>query len=163
MKEILFSFVLYLCFLLTVTGCGYKPFPPLREDIRNIYIPTFKNLTWHPGISAKVTDALRREILLDGTFTVTDRKNADAMLIGEVRSLERYPLIYEEGNVIEATAKIKIEARFIFLPSYETLWKEEIHESKYFLIRSLDEEEEIIRSIAERIANKIVKRITEPW
>jgi len=157
-----------LCFILFITGCGYKPFPTFREDIENIYIPTFKNSTYHPGISGEVTDALRREIILDGTFRLTDRQEADAILSGEVVDFERLPLLYdEEENVIGGRVKIKIEVHLLSLPTEEMLWQEDIQESEwvnYFLAGTLAKrEEELIRFVAEKVARRIVERITEPW
>lgn len=149
-------------------GCGYKPFSPIREDVKNIYIPTFKNSTYYPGVSAIVTDALRREIILDGTFNLMGKENAHAMLNGEVTAFRRSPLVYdEEENIIGGSLTIKIKARFVSIPGEKVLWEGKLEESEsvnYFLAGSLAKtEEEVTEWVAEKIARRVVERITEPW
>ena len=157
-----------LSLLLLLSGCGYKPFSPAREDIKNIYIPTFKNLTYSPGVSAAVTDALRREIILDGTFKLTDEKDAQAILSGKVTDFERAPAIYdEEDNIIGGSLTIEAEISFVSVPKGEILWKGKMNDSEsvnYFLAGDLARrEEEITQLVADKIARRIVERITEPW
>jgi hypothetical protein len=154
--------------LLCSSGCGYKPFSPIKEDIKKIYIPTFKNSTYHPGVSAVVTDTLIREIILDGTFTLTDEENAQAMLIGDVTDFERSPAIYdEEENIIGGSLTIEVEVRFVSIPEGQIFWKEKMNESgsvNYFLAGSLAKtEDEVTEWAAEKIARRIVEGITEPW
>lgn len=159
-------FVLLL--LLCLSGCGYKPFSPITEGITNIYIPTFKNSTYQPGVSAIVTDALTREITLDGTFKLTDKDNAQAMLTGEVTRFKRAPSIYdEEENIIGGSLTIEIKASLISIPKGKLLWKGKMTESEsvnYFLAGNLAKrEDEVAEWVAEKIARRLVERITEPW
>lgn len=162
-------FVLYsILSILCLAGCGYKPFSPIREDIKNIYIPTFKNSTYYAGVSAIVTDALRREIILDGTFSLKNEKDAQAMFSGEVTDFKRTPLIYdEEENIIGGDLTIKIKIRFISIPGGKVLWSEELIESdsvNYFLAGNLAKtEEEVTQLVAEKMARRIVERVTESW
>lgn len=164
----LFHFIVLLS-ILCLYGCGYKPFTPLRsENIRDIYIPTFKNSTYYAGISAAVTDTLRREIILDGTFNLEDKENAQAILTGEVTDYRRTPLIYnEEENIIGGNLTIEITARFVSLPERKILWEEEFTENEsvnYFLAGNLAKtEEEVTEWVADKIARRIVERITEHW
>lgn len=169
-RQIIYSlfFLFSLLSVLCLNGCGYKPFHPIREDIKNIYIPTFKNSTYYAGVSAIVTDALRREIILDGTFNLKDREDAQAMLSGEVTDFKRSPLIYdEEENIIGGNLTIEIKVRFISLPEGKILWEGELEESEsvnYFLAGSLAKtEDEVTEWVAEKIARGIVEKITEPW
>ena len=157
-----------LFFILCLGGCGYKPFSPIREDIKNIYIPTFKNSTYYPGVSAIVTDALRREIILDGTFNLTNKEDSQAMLSGEVTDFKRSPLIYdEEENIIGGSLTIEVRVRFVSIPKEEVLWEEKLEESEsvnYFLAGSLAKtEDEVTQWVAEKTARRIVERITESW
>ena len=161
-------FFLFSILLLCLAGCGYKPFSPIREDIRNIYIPTFKNSTYYPGVSAIVTDALRKEIILDGTFSLMDKEDAQAMLSGEVTDFRRSPSVYdEEENIIGGNLTIEIKIRFVSIPEGKILWEGELAESEsvnYFLAGSLAKtENEVTEWVAEKIARRIVERITEPW
>ena len=163
-----FFLISFIVSLLSLTGCGYKPFTPIREDIKTLYVPTFKNLTYYAGVSAIVTDALRREIILDGTFNLEDKKDAQAMLSGEVIDFRRTPLIYdEEENIIGGNLTIEIKIRFISIPEKKILWEEEMKESESvnsFLAGSLAKtEEEMAEWVAEKLARRVVERITESW
>ena len=130
-----YLFVCILCFSLFIGGCGYKPFPTLREDIKNLYIPTFKNSTWEPGISAVVTDSLRHEFLLDGTFQLTNKAGAHAILTGEVTEYERLPLLYdEEDNIAGERITIKATISFTSCATGEKLWEGEFGGSDLFEI-----------------------------
>ncbi|MDD5454669.1 MAG: LPS assembly lipoprotein LptE [Candidatus Ratteibacteria bacterium] len=153
---------------LFLTGCGYKPFSPIRENIKTVYVPTFKNLTYYPSISAIVTDALRTEVILNGTFKLANEENAQAILTGEVKDFKRTAMIYdEEDNIIGGSLTIEVNVKFLSYPKKEILWKETFKESEsvnYFLAGSLAKtENEITELVAEKIARKILERITEPW
>lgn len=161
-------FIFFTVSALFSTGCGYKPFSPIREDIKTVYVPTFKNLTYYPGVSAVVTDALRREIILDGTFKLVDEENAQASLTGEVKDFKRTATIYdEEDNIIGGSLTIEISVRFVSMPKKEILWEGSFKESEsvnYFLAGSLAKtEDEVAQWVAEKTARRILERITEPW
>jgi len=161
-------FIFFTVSALLSTGCGYKPFTPIREDIKTVYVPTFKNLTYYPGISAIVTDALRREIILDGTFKLANEENSQASLTGEVKNFRRSATIYdEEDNIIGGSLAIEISVRFVSIPKKEILWKGNFKESEsvnYFLAGSLAKtEDEVAKWVAEKTARRILERITEPW
>jgi len=161
-----FPLLSVLCILL-LSGCGYKPLPSLRGDIKKIYIPTFQNHTYEPSISAILTDALREEILLDGTFQLTSSEEAQAVLRGTVISYEHSSTIYDQGqNMVGGSAKIKVQATFKYVGG-EIIWKEEIGDEEstsYFLTGSLSSREvELKKFIAKKVAQKIVTLITEEW
>ncbi len=169
-RKTTYSFLLIFSFfsIFCLAGCGYKPFSPIREDIKNIYIPTFKNLTYYPNISAAITDALRREIILDGTFNLREEKDSQAMLSGEVTRFTISPLIYDkEENIIGGSLTIEIRIRLVSIPEKKILWKEELKESEsvnYFLAGNLAKtEDEVTNWVAEKMARRIVERITESW
>jgi hypothetical protein len=163
-----FCLVFITVVTLLLSGCGYKPFPSIREEIKTVHVPTFKNLTYYPDISAIMTDALRREIILDGTFKLVNEENANAILTGEVKDLKRSATIYdEEDNIIGGSLSIEVTVRFISLPNKKILWKDTFKESEsvnYFLAGSLARnEDEITKWVAEKTARRILETITEPW
>jgi len=167
-KKFYLIFGFFAISVLFSTGCGYKPFPSIREDIRNVHVPTFKNLTYYPGVSAVITDALRREIILDGTFKLSNEENANAILTGEVKDYKRTATLYdEEDNIIGGSLTIKVDIKFLSTPKKEILWKGTFEESEsvnYFLAGNLARtEDEITEWVAGKIARKTLERITEPW
>lgn len=82
--------------LLALAGCaGYQlgdVKPASYEGINNIHVPPFVNQTLEPRLSSLVTNAVLKEMQADGTYKVTTRKNADAVLVGEIREVRKRQL-----------------------------------------------------------------------
>lgn len=78
------------------TGCaGYQlgeVKPGVYKDIEKLHVPSFKNLTLEPRFSSLLTNAVLAELQSDGTYEVSSRANADAVLVGEIRQIEKQQL-----------------------------------------------------------------------
>jgi len=78
------------------TGCaGYQlgeVKPGVYKDIEKLHVPPFKNLTLEPRFSSLLTNAVLAELQSDGTYEVSSRANADAILVGEIRQIEKRQL-----------------------------------------------------------------------
>jgi len=78
------------------TGCaGYQlgeVKPGVYKDIEKLHVPPFKNLTLEPRFSSLLTNAILAELQSDGTYEVSSRANADAVLVGEIRQIEKRQL-----------------------------------------------------------------------
>ncbi|NNE91750.1 MAG: hypothetical protein HKN23_08895 [Verrucomicrobiales bacterium] len=66
--------------------------PSEYKDINRIYIPAFENKTLEPRASAIVTNAVIKQIQADGTFAVSTKESADAVLEGKISRIERRQL-----------------------------------------------------------------------
>jgi hypothetical protein len=81
---------------LLMSGCaGYQlgdVKPSSYAEIEKIHVPPFKNLTLEPRLSSLVTNAVLQEMQSDGTYQVATRKNCDAVLVGEIRDIEKRQL-----------------------------------------------------------------------
>lgn len=77
-------------------GCnGYRlgdVKPSSYAGIDRIHIPVFRNETLHPRLSSLVTNAVLKEIQADGTYTVSNRANSDAVLVGTIHNVDQYQL-----------------------------------------------------------------------
>ncbi|MEM1442393.1 MAG: LptE family protein [Verrucomicrobiota bacterium] len=85
------------CVLLTfVTGCaGYRlgdVKPSAYQGIDNLHVPIFRNDTLEPRLSSLVTNAVLKELHVDGTYKVTSRSNADAILVGRITEIRKNQL-----------------------------------------------------------------------
>jgi hypothetical protein len=85
------------CFALVgLTGCaGYRlgdVKPSAYEGINNLHVPVFKNKTLEPRLSSLVTNAVLKELQVDGTYKITNRSNSDAVLVGVIRDLRKTQL-----------------------------------------------------------------------
>jgi len=81
---------------LLFTGCaGYQlgdVKPGVYRDINKLHVPPFKNLTLEPRFSSLVTNAVLAEMQSDGTYEVSSRANADAVLVGSIREVQKRQL-----------------------------------------------------------------------
>jgi hypothetical protein len=94
-----FRFLSLIWFALAATlfgGCaGYQlgdVKPGVYADISKIHVPPFKNQTLEPRLSSLVTNAVITELQADGTYQVSTRESADAVLVGTIRRIEKRQL-----------------------------------------------------------------------
>jgi hypothetical protein len=92
-----YSFLpVFLVALISFSGCaGYQlgdTKPSAYEGIRKIHVPIFKNDTLEPRLSSLVTNAVLKEMHVDGTYVVSNRSNADAVLVGVIQSIQKAQL-----------------------------------------------------------------------
>ena len=81
---------------LSLSGCaGYQMGsikPEAYSHIRKISVPTFENRTLEPRVSVLMTNAVIKQIQMDGTYEISTKKNADAELRGTINRIERRQL-----------------------------------------------------------------------
>ncbi len=93
-----FSFLFFfLTGLLTLlSGCaGYQlgeVKPSALAGIDKLYVPPFKNSTLEPRLSSLVTNAVLKELQADGAYEVGNRRNCDAILVGEIVRINKSQL-----------------------------------------------------------------------
>lgn len=103
----LFSTPLLFCFaLIGMSGCaGYQVGdvkPSSYAGINNLHVPSFKNLTLEPRLSSLVTNAVLKELHVDGTYKITNRANCDAVLIGKVREIKKSQLRSQRDDTLSS-------------------------------------------------------------
>ena len=75
--------------------------------LNSIAIPTFVNQTLEPGIEVPFTQAFLREFILDRRVKVVDRKEADSILEGVIKSFNIFSVSYDRsGLVLEYQATV---------------------------------------------------------
>jgi hypothetical protein len=107
-------------------GCGYaivNTKAQLPADVRKVYIPPFTNLTDEPSIGVIMSSALIREIVKSGALVPVAKKDADADLIGTVKSISYYNRIYNADDkavlvTVTVDASVKLTKR-----SGEVVWE----------------------------------------
>ncbi len=90
---------------LFTSGCQYNfgdVKPSSYAGINNIHVPIFKNHTLEPRLSSLVTNAVLKEIQVDGTYTVTKRSNCDAVLVGNIREVKKRQLRSVRNDTLES-------------------------------------------------------------
>ncbi len=131
MKGIVSVFLLIL-----LLGCGYQMVgkethrPP---GITSIAIPTFINQTFEPGIEIPLTQGFLREFIQDRRVKVVDRKEADSILEGVIKSFQIHSVSYDRSGIAQeyqTTVKLDLTLR---KRNGEVLWvQKDLTESRVF-------------------------------
>ncbi len=83
-------FALFAPLLLVVSCAGYQlgvSKPASLARVKTIAVPMFSNSTLHPRAEALATSAVANAFVQDGTYRLAKSENADAVLQGELRSI----------------------------------------------------------------------------
>ncbi len=96
MKKLILPVFFAICLIAFFVGCaGYQlgaVKPSAYSGIERIFIPPFQNETLEPRISSLVTNAVLKQIQLDGTYKVARKDDADAILKGTIERITKYQL-----------------------------------------------------------------------
>ncbi len=161
-----------VCITLVVVGalcgCGYaivNTKAQLPPDVRKVYIPSFINLTDEPSIGVIMSSALIREILKSGALVPVAKEDADADLIGTVKSINYYNRVYNANDkAVLVTATVDASVK-LMKKSGEVVWEvPDLVYSDDFTIGStmlvLDADKELVlESIAKEIAMEFHDRL----
>ncbi len=72
---------------LLVASCAhYQLGTTLPPHLKTIYVETFKNTTGEPQLESSIANAMRQEVLRDGTLKLVDPEEADIILRGVITS-----------------------------------------------------------------------------
>jgi len=79
-----------------LTGCaGYQlgsTKPKIYSGIEKLHVPPFKNGTLEPRLSSLATNAVLKQLQMDGTYQISSRGNCDAVLVGRIRDVRKTQL-----------------------------------------------------------------------
>ena len=163
-----YALCVFLCFSFCVlSGCGYQMVgkethvPP---GLNSLAVPTFKNQTFEPGIEVPFTQGFLKEFIRDRRVNVVDRKGADSVLEGVIKSFIIYSVSYDKsGFALEYEVRVTLDLT-LKKSTGEVLWEEKnFSETRWFRASSdvLTNEankavalQQIGRYSAERIRNR---------
>lgn len=111
------SFAFACLLALAVAGCGYHVAgraARLPSNWQTIAIPAFKNNTTRYRIEQRLTEAVIREFITRTKYhVVQDEGSADAVLHGQVLSIETAPVLFNsstgEVTTMLVTVHVKVE------------------------------------------------------
>jgi hypothetical protein len=106
-----------LLIIFSLIGCGYtfvNVKKQLSPDIKKVYIPSFENQTDEPSLGVIMTNALVREFMKSGALVPAKEENADAELIGTIKSVDYFNRIYnEEDRAVLVTISVHAGAKLV--------------------------------------------------
>lgn len=132
-----YALCVFLCFSFFIPlGCGYQMVgkethvPP---GLNSLAVPTFKNKTYEPGIEGPFTQGFLKEFIRDRRVNVVDRKKADSVLDGVIKSFGIFSISYDRsGLVLENEIRIVLDLT-LKKRTGEVLWEEKnFSETQWF-------------------------------
>lgn len=72
--------------------------PELLSHIESLAIPTFVNQTLEPRLAVPMTNATIKEFMTDGSYRIVQRDQADAVLVVEIKAINRSSFRSLRGN-----------------------------------------------------------------
>jgi len=103
--------------------------------ITSIAIPTFVNQTFEPGIEVPLTQGFLREFIQDRRVKVVDRKEADSILEGVIKSFQIHSISYDRSGIAQeyqTTVKLDLALR---RRNGEILWiQKDLTESRTYRV-----------------------------
>lgn len=109
----------FLAAIICLAGCGYHVAgraSRLPSDWKEIAVPAFKNDTMRYRIEQRLTAAVIREFITRTKYRIIqDESAADAVLHGEVVSIETAPVIFDSttGQVTTQLVTLHVKVRLV--------------------------------------------------
>lgn len=100
----------------TLASCGYHlggMKAPAMENMNTFCVDVFANETVHPNAGMLMTTAMANTLQSDGTFRMAPRKDADFVVKGSVRKIERESMITNtEDTYISTQIGVRVEVDY---------------------------------------------------
>lgn len=158
---------------LTAAGCGYHVAghaSQLPSDWRDIAVPAFKNDTTTYRIEQRMTEAVIREFITRTKYRVVqDPKSADAVLHGEVLSIETDPVLFEAttGEVTTMLVVVHTKVELIDNKTQKPIYKNDdmVFRDEYQIstdVKSFFQEEDpAVDRMSRDLASHLVSNVLE--
>ena len=159
--------------LLFTSGCGYHVAghaAQLPAEWKTIAVPAFTNDTTRYRIEQKMTEAVVREFISRTKYRVVqDTQSADAVLHGEVLSIDTSPVLFN-GTTGEVTTMLVTVTAKVDLVDNQT--KKTVYKNNNMLFRDeyqissdvksfFEEQDPAVERMARAFAGQLVSNITE--
>jgi outer membrane lipopolysaccharide assembly protein LptE/RlpB len=136
----------------------------IPPGLTSIAILTFLNQTLEPGVEVPFTQGFLREFINDRRVKVVDRREADSILEGVIKSLDIYSVAYDRSGIATEYQTTVVIDLTLKKQTGEILWKEQgLSETRWYrasLSPIISESnkvaaiQQIGRFMAERIRNR---------
>lgn len=115
-RSIAFRLALRLGFCVFIApGCGYSLRPPYQKEIKTVYVPMARSITFRKELNTQLTEAVIKEIEQRTPFKVVqDPDGADARLELRIVLDDKNMIVENPQNLPRnLTAAMNVEAKFI--------------------------------------------------
>jgi len=168
------SFFCVLCVsVASLLGCGYHVSgrgSRLPANIKTIAVPALENRTTRYRIEQRLTEAVVHELLARASYrVVADPASADAVLHGEITSLESSAVVFDtatgRATTVLVTVRVKVrleerETKNVLYQNDNLLFREQ-YEVSTDVASFFEEQNPALDRLARDFASKVVAAILE--
>ena len=136
----------------------------MPPGVRSVAIPTLVNQTLEPGIEIVFTQAFLKEFIKDRRVRVVDRREADSIFEGVIKSLIILSVSYDKsGYALEYQTIVMMDIT-LKRQNGEVLWKEkDLIERAWYrtnptVIGNEDNRVNAIQKVAQSLAERVLNR-----
>jgi hypothetical protein len=142
--------------------------PTHLAGITKLAVPTFENQTLEPRIASTVTNALIKQIQMDGSYQIVSEDEADAVLQGSVSRILRTQFRSDRQNVLRTSQlQLGLVANFNIVDtnSGRSIHKGNSRAQSYVILDSniQNSEAQALEDAAQRLSGFIANEISEGW
>ena len=155
----------FLVLLFCLSGCGYH-FPgqagALPGGVEQLYIPLFVNKTAEPQLEYKMTSRVSEVFSRNSKVSqVEKREQAEAILVGTIRSYQTRALSYDRNDAIgEYRSTMIVDAVLQQVGSEELLWEGTVTwSSEYNASKDKSAQEDLEQQAIEEITLRLAEEI----
>ena len=171
MKKLIFPLVLG-ALTLALSGCagyslgGHKP--GHLAGITKLAVPTFENLTLEPRLGALLTNAVIKQLQVDGAYQIVSKENAEAVLEGRVSGIDRSQFRSDRNNVLRTSQLLmRLHADFVVRDpnSSAPIHTGRANANSYIVLDAnvQNSEAQALEDAAQRLAATIANDLSEGW
>ncbi|MCX6853877.1 MAG: LptE family protein [Verrucomicrobia bacterium] len=142
--------------------------PTHLAGVTKLAVPTFENQTLEPRIASTVTNALIKQIQMDGSYQIVPEDEADAVLKGSVTRVGRTQFRSNRLNVLSTSQlQLTLSTQFTITDttSGRPIHKGNSSASSYVILDTnvQNSEAQALEDAAQRLSGFIANEISEGW
>jgi hypothetical protein len=151
-----------------LAGCGYSLRAPYDTNVRTIYVPTFRSVSFRRDVQFQLTELVQKEIEKRTPYKVVGNiEEADTILEGTVNYADKNIIVENTDNLPrQLTATIQATVNWIHNPplDYEkTRDPTVVSDTVYFAPELGETTATAFYRVCQDLATQIVDMMEEPW
>jgi hypothetical protein len=153
---------------LGLAGCGYSLRPPTYPDVKTVYVPVFRSISFRRDIQLMLTEAVIKEIEERTRYKVVGTpEEADTILEGTIMFAEKNLVVENPQNLPrELNAWVQASVRWIHNPPLEaevTAPPTIVGETVNFIPEVGETAQAGFYKTCQNLATQIVDMMDAPW
>jgi len=159
---------LTLCLCAGQAGCGYSLRAPYNTNVKTVYVPVFRSLSFRRDIQFQLTDLVIKEIEKRTPYKVVgNQEEADTILEGTVNYADKNIIVENPNNLPrQLTGTIQATVNWIHNPPLDFEVNREptlIADTVYFAPELGETTTSAFYRSCQNLATQIVDMMEEPW